>query len=505
MVKNTISKTLIVLSILIIGIITICNLFFTAKIDKSEIVHLGFSEPIMIVATFILTTVILFIAIITNKYHFTKKTKIVLIIIGTIIYLIFNIMWIQLSKVEPVADQKEVNDIAILIVNNETEKLKENNYLELNPQQIGTSCVIALIYKIFNSTNFHVIQYVNLICNVISIFVIYSVIKQFLKEYKWNDGIYFLLSFTCVPLILLTTFVYGDYIGLAFSILGIYNIMKYIDTKKFIYLITTIIFMAISYIVKSNYLIFIVAIILYLILDFLSKKDWKKLLVIIVFACACILPNQILQNIVRNNLEFKKDNAVPFSAYIYMGMSESYRASGWYNYDIMNTKMDYPVKIKERIIEFSKNPIYTIKFYTKKTISMWSESTFGSFWYNLPFQIQAQEEYEATMNKNKLFNSICVGNLNKIITIYEKALAMIVFFSTFWAICKNRKNISLNFLLFIIIILGGFLFHTIWEAKSRYILPYVILIIPISVIGIQEIVILYNKIRNKLKGESDDI
>ena len=31
------------------------------------------------------------------------------------------------------------------------------------------------------------------------------------------------------------------------------------------------------------------------------------------------------------------------------------------------------------------------------------------------------------------------------------------------------------------------LFHTLWEMKSRYTLPYVIMLIPISAIGIQNI------------------
>ena len=38
------------------------------------------------------------------------------------------------------------------------------------------------------------------------------------------------------------------------------------------------------------------------------------------------------------------------------------------------------------------------------------------------------------------------------------------------------------------IFIGGALFHTIWEMKSRYTLPYVIMLIPISAIGVQYIV-----------------
>ena len=36
------------------------------------------------------------------------------------------------------------------------------------------------------------------------------------------------------------------------------------------------------------------------------------------------------------------------------------------------------------------------------------------------------------------------------------------------------------------IFLGGFMFHTLWEMKARYTLPYVIILIPIASIGISK-------------------
>ena len=55
-------------------------------------------------------------------------------------------------------------------------------------------------------------------------------------------------------------------------------------------------------------------------------------------------------------------------------------------------------------------------------------------------------------------------------------------------VVKNRKNLSNELVLLITIFIGGVLFHTMWEMKSRYTLPYVILLIPVSSIGIQDIV-----------------
>ena len=405
-----------------------------------------------------------------------------------------NIFWIHLSKIEPVADQKTVNEMAKKIVTNNIEELKQDKYLELNPQQIGTSFFIATIYKVCNTTNYRIIQYLNVVSNIISIITIFFILKQFLNEYKFNEWIYFIVNLTFIPFILLSTFVYGDYVGLMFSVIAVYMIMKYTKLKKIRYLLISAILLGISYIIKSNYLIFILAFIIYLFLDFLEDRKWNKFIGIILLILISILPNTILKQVIGNKLELNKNRSIPSSAYIYMGMNEGSRQNGWYNstmdyvwQDIDDSYSYYPSKIKERVVELVKSPFYTAKFYTKKIISMWTEVTFGGIWYNLPFQANDHEEFLNSLNENALFASICKGKANSCIVIYQKALVILIFFGALASILCNRKRLSLNIVLLITIFLGGFFFHIIWEAKSRYILPYLYMLIPISVIGVENI------------------
>lgn len=409
-------------------------------------------------------------------------------------YCLINIFWIHLSKIEPVADQKTVNEMAKKIVTNDIEELKQDKYLELNPQQIGISFFIATIYKMCNTTNYRVIQYLNVISNIISIITMFFILKQFLNEYKFNEWIYFIVTLTFIPFILLSTFVYGDYSGLMFSVIAVYMIMKYTKLRKIRYLFVSAILLGISYIIKSNYLIFILAFIIYLFLDFLEDKKWNKLIGIILLILISTLPNTILKQVIGNKLELNKNRSIPSSAYIYMGMNEGSRENGWYNstmdyvwQDIDNSYSYYPTKIKERVLELVKNPFYTVKFYSKKIISMWTEVTFGGIWYNLPFQANNHEEFLDYLNENVLFSSICKGKANLCIVVYQKALVILIFFGALASILCNRKNLSLNIVLLITIFLGGFFFHIIWEAKSRYILSYLYMLIPISVIGVENI------------------
>ena len=132
--------------------------------------------------------------------------------------------------------------------------------------------------------------------------------------------------------------------------------------------------------------------------------------------------------------------------------------------------------------EFIKSPLYTIKFYSKKVISMWSEVGFGDIWYNLPFQANNHDEFLKLMNEDSIFLSICQGKINKALGIFQKAIVLLVFFGALMAILKNRKDINLNFILLTTKFLGGFFFKILCEAKSRYILPYVIILMTISTI-----------------------
>ena len=42
-------------------------------------------------------------------------------------------------------------------------------------------------------------------------------------------------------------------------------------------------------------------------------------------------------------------------------------------------------------------------------------------------------------------------------------------------------------------VLGGFLFHTLWEGKSQYILPYFICMLPCAAAGIAEALEMWKK------------
>lgn len=68
--------------------------------------------------------------------------------------------------------------------------------------------------------------------------------------------------------------------------------------------------------------------------------------------------------------------------------------------------------------------------------------------------------------------------------VYQKALVLLIVLGTILTLLKYHSDLSNEVLLLIIILIGGFLFHTIWEAKSRYIISYILILIPVASISI---------------------
>lgn len=382
------------------------------------------------------------------------------------------------------------------MLNGDTETIKNSKYIEKYPYQIGMIWIMGILYKIFNCTNYRLLQCLNIVANIITFIFMYLIFKKMSKKYEVNEIVYWVMCLTFVPLVLLTTYVYGDYIGMALSTIGIYYIMNYKEKGKSINLVISSIAMALAYITKTNYLILILAILIYLVMYLIqdiSKKEKeriiKSIMCIIIFVLIALAPFNIIKKYYANKYAYRKEYSIPTSVWLYMGMSESYRANGWYGDTAVeawnNTPMahiSYPQKIKQRVKELIKHPYYTIKFYLKKTISGWADPYFQSVWYNVGID-----------NKDEIMNNIINSKKYKLGEIYQKALTILIYGGALITIIKNRKDLNNELILLFTIFIGGVLFHTIWEMKSRYTLPYVIMLIPVSSIGVQNII---NKIQD---------
>ncbi len=500
-------KIIYIFGIIFLSIIIILNIIFTSKMNIYEHIDIRWNNILYILALVLVGLGIFFITKFVDKHlneKEDKRSKMIrayILVVALIAYAVFSIMWTAKVKCIIEGDQVPVIQTAQGIYNNNLEEnlsigtyagVSLGEYLQTNQQQIPLSFVYSTFFRIVHSSKAEALRTINIISNILIVVAIYKISKQLSKNYKINKALLFTLILTFISIPMLSTFIYGDIPSLALCLFSVYFIMKYRETEKWRYVIGAAVLNMLAYMMRMNSLIFVIATVIYLILNLIekiSKKPWKEkilnILIIFIYIFVCIFPSSLIKNHFLDKYNLDKNKAFSSSNYILMAMVEGRRANGWYNEEIGEYTLKNPEtadekhkeEIKERLTYFSQNIGYAFSFYTMKLASTWAENT-----------------YSAVRN-NMRNNEDPLQNITDPILFYQKVLLIITCLCSLIVLIQNRKNLTLDILFLITIFIGGFAFHILWETKSRYIIPYIVVLIPIASIYIKKI-----SIRKKLKN-----
>lgn len=485
-------------TLIFLSIVLILNLTFTANLDLSEHITIKFNSFLYIIGMFILGISLYIINKIINEklYEDTekkKKIRKILFISAITIYAIFNIVWCIFVRPPIVGDQIHACNLAQTFYNGNLEEFLPNmtyaniplsDYMQAYHQQISLSFVFSLFFRIIHYDGIGILRVLNIIGNIFIVIALYKIGMQLSKKYKVNKVLLLFLITTFISLTMLSTFIYGDIPSIALCLFSVYFMMKYNETGKIKYPIIASILTMFAYMMRMNSLIFIIATVIYLLINLFNKftkRDTKqnliKILIISMYIIISIIPSSLVKTYYLNKYNLDKEKEYPNISYFLMAMEESWRGNGWYSEDIgepalkdpINKKIEYKDRIKDRLTYFSKHLDYTFDFYTKKIASMWAENTYSAIRSN------ASEENDQIVNANKP------------LMLYQKTLLILMCVCSLIVLIHNRKNLSVDVIFLITIFIGGFAFHILWEAKSRYIIPYIIALIPVASIYINKI------------------
>lgn len=427
---------------------------------------------------------------------------------------------------------------------------------------MGYGVFFGIIYKIIGIADPIVIRYINVFSIAIITFMLYRITNIIYKDERRNK-IVILFSLLFIQFPLLSTFVYGDIIGLMFVLIAVYQTLCVIkkEKNKILHSVFAGISMGFAILVRTNYSIFLIATIIYLVFNIIKEiikikydkeniDNIKSNIIKIIFGIIiiCILSISPM-NIIKKYMESKYPDDIvsnrshPLVSYLLMGARTKidYASHGWWSAEIIElwnkyigenkakTKEELRIyletvkkdgsgfeKLKkeqwkeyfELIKNYIKKPNTMFNFYSEKILSMWIETTFQSIWTNdVMFRMKI---YDADV-LGRTAKELYFGNTREIYQEYCKALIILIYFGAFIEIVNNIRNLNkrkqkynvddklLNIekLYLVIIFLGGFAFHILWEAKSRYIIPYVIILFPLAT-GLIDVII-NNKIINKIK------
>ncbi|MCI8620687.1 MAG: hypothetical protein HFJ50_02450 [Clostridia bacterium] len=432
-----------------------------------------------------------------NKYLFDeneskKKIRKYLLIIICIIYGGICIAWVLTHFPGIVGDQGHVCDLAQTFFNGDLEEyfpkasyagVPMRRYMEAYHQQIPLSAIFSVHFKLIHMPFRESLRVYNVISILLISLCLYKITNELSKKYEINKVRFFFLIFTFLSLPMLSTFVYGDLPSLLLCLVAVYLVMRYVETKKLKYIMIASISTMFAYMMRMNSLIYIIAILIYLGLNIFKNRKENKLkqnlieiAILLGFILITVMPAKLITNYFLEKYDMDKENSYPNVSYFLMAMEEGPRYNGWYSeeigeYALKNTKQakeEYPERIKERLKYFLENLDYAFEFYSNKIASMWTENTYGAVWIN---------KYDDVMNEK----------LVPVLSFYQKAWILLTCICILVMLVQNRKNLSLELLLLLTIFVGGFAFHILWEAKSRYIIPYIIILVPLASIEIKNL------------------
>ena len=497
-----------------------------------------------------------------------------------------GILLILFGRTVPAADALSVYNAAAEWILGNTDIIHPTvSYLSYYPQQIGLMAFLELLLRIWNLTGLSVpawhfikLVYVCLLCGAIW-FQYLSLQYLWPEKYKKISCCYLVLVCCNLPMIMYSSFVYGEIPSFAALSVGWYLLLRLLGSSSpdssyrdnvspggsYRIIFTgfgSILFLTLSVMLRKNSLIPVIAVLLVLLFEALrpGRNGKMRLGLLIMAVCLAVTSVGILP-LVQKCYEKKAGNTlssgVTAMSYLAMGMQEASRGCGWYNgfnidtYDTagMDTAIANEISrlaIDERLTYFREHPGYTADFYLHKHLSQWADGTYAS----------RQATLATYGGRSAFFKEVYEGSLSggyiEWCNAWQNVLYLGVLVFCIDSLKKRRKSKVVGHMadqtaghtagctadhmadqldadqlgadqlgadrhgadqhgadrlgadrhgadrhgadwhgadrLYIyvglIAVLGGFLFHTFWEANSRYIFSYSLLLMPYCGAGV---------------------
>lgn len=449
-----------------------------------------------------------------------------------------GILLILFGRTVPAADALSVYNAAAEWILGNTDIIHPTvSYLSYYPQQIGLMAFLELLLRIWNLTGlsapaWHFIKlvYVCLLCGAIW-FQYLSLQYLWPENYKKISCCYLVLVCCNLPMIMYSSFVYGEIPSFAALSVGCYLLLRLLGSGTAPHMLCrmlftglgSILFLTLSVMLRKNSLIPIIAVLLVLLFEALrfGRSVRSRLCLLGMAVCLAVTSVGILP-LVQKCYEKKSGNTlssgVTAMSYLAMGMQEASRGCGWYNgfnidtYDTagMDTALANEISrlaIDERLAYFREHPGYTADFYLHKHLSQWADGTYASRQATLATyggrSSFFKEVYEGSLSggyiewcnawQNVLYLGVmvfCIDSLKK--RRKSKVAGQTTGQTAGCSADQMAEQLGTDLLgadqlyvyVGLIAVLGGFLFHTFWEANSRYIFSYSLLLMPYCGAGV---------------------
>ena len=396
------------------------------------------------------------------------------------------------AKLQPSQDAYIINFFATQAAKGDYSYYHE--YFRFFPYQLGFALYEEIFYRLFffllpsapEGFAGLAMQLLNVLYTAVIFFTLVKISGQIFKSER-VEKITALLLFFCFQPMLFATFIYGNTPSLCFAVLSVWMYLRFAENEGTGYAVLCIVFICLAALLKLNTLICVVAIGIVWLISIIKKPSFRSAALLALMIASVLLLKPLPQKYYEAKMGEELGKGIPQSGWLAMGLHEGQSGPGWYDPTYTATNFitsDYDPKISgaeakkaisERLSEFAAVPGDALRFFGKKLGSQWNEPSYESLWLN-----QVNKSYSSS---GKLYELICKDHAETVfafMNIFQQAV-FIAFTAGLLRLLKKRE---INAVLLPLVILGAFLYHLLFEAKSQYALGYFLLMIPTAAYGI---------------------
>ena len=491
-------------TLLAAAVFFICSFFLTCYAEEDQIVLTKSDHILLNILGLLAFTGAIYLICKWVEQAPAKRKKLLL---GIVVfwYLFAGMILVLFSKTVPAGDPMTVYHCASELAAGNTGVIHPTeSYLSYYPQQMGLVFYYEIIMRIWNllpisMPAYHIIKCINIVLAIVIVYFQYKTVNLLFHNDN-AETIYLLLSLLHLPLLLYTSYVYGEVPSFAFFSVGVWALLHIYQEssskkKRLLYTLCSILCFTAAVALRKNTLVLMIAVIIVAVFEAIRRHRMKLFLLAVVYGACSLLILPCITRFYELRAGNELRTGVTALSYIAMGMQEGGRAPGWYNgfnfVTYENTELDTEASnqisrdaISQSLADFAADPGYAFDFYSKKFLSQWADGTYASIQATLA-DFGGRKPFFVELYYGKytgIFNEYCNLLQNQ---IYLGLLIFAILFAK-----KKTAAISQGLPLYLPMIgaIGGLLFHTIWEANARYIFPYGLLLLPYTAYGISALI-----------------
>lgn len=469
-----------------IFIFSICNIFFTAKINELESNTVVFNNGLSVINIFIVLIMLLFLYILIKNNFFNINEKYFLS--GFLLLsIIVGLIWVFINDpvIKEAGDSYNCFQAAKKIASGNYDPLGYATYVSVYPNNIGFITYLIILIKIFGeSITLYLSRIINIVFVLLGYLSLYGICKlQFKNNRIVNCTLIYILFFS-LQFVFYSFMIYGNCISYSLALISVYFLLKYFSIKKSSYLFLSSIAIIGAITIKENSLIILIAEIIYLLLYLLKTKKFIIIFAILLSLIGSYCGTTGLQQFWGNTVGVNYgETRLPTICWLAYGVNYDERKPGGYmsQFEVYHVTNDYKAEytsleaktfIVNTLSRFKEKPSVALKFYFQKFLISW-----------------ADPQYDCLDGYRQLDNSTFIENVlggsinNCLYNIWDGASTIISLGLVFYLI-KRFNNLKLEELLGAVIVLGGFFFHLVWEVKSIYLYQYFMYLLPYAAYGL---------------------